>query len=148
MRTLSKAYGLAGLRIGYAVAAEPLVRRIDAQRQRFNTSCIAQAAAIAAIGDREHLALVTGAGANGGIGHAIALGYARAGARLAICDIDDAGLARTAGELSALGALASAGLFDISDEAQVEALFASIDRAARRIDILVNVPFAFPRRTA
>ncbi len=56
VRTLSKAYGLAGLRIGYAIAAEPLARWIDAQRQRFNTSGIAQAAAIAAIGDREHLA--------------------------------------------------------------------------------------------
>ncbi len=56
MRTLSKAYGLAGLRIGYAIAPEPLARRIDSQRQRFNTSRIAQAAAIAALGDADHLA--------------------------------------------------------------------------------------------
>jgi histidinol-phosphate aminotransferase len=65
VRTLSKAYGLAGLRIGYAIAAEPLARRIDAQRQRFNTSGIAQAAAIAAIGDREHLARTLALNAQG-----------------------------------------------------------------------------------
>jgi NAD(P)-dependent dehydrogenase (short-subunit alcohol dehydrogenase family) len=93
-------------------------------------------------------ALVTGAGANGGIGHAIALGYARAGARLAVCDIDSDGLARTAEELSALNALAGAELCDISRPAEVEALFAAVDRTMGRIDILVNVPFAFPRRTA
>lgn len=55
-RTFSKAYGLAGLRIGYALASEPLAQRIDAQRQRFNTNSLAQTAAIAALGDRDHLA--------------------------------------------------------------------------------------------
>ncbi len=55
-RTLSKAYGLAGMRIGFAVAPAPLARRIDSQRQRFNTGRIAQAAALAAIGDHQHLA--------------------------------------------------------------------------------------------
>jgi NAD(P)-dependent dehydrogenase (short-subunit alcohol dehydrogenase family) len=92
--------------------------------------------------------VVTGAGANGGIGHAIALGYARAGARLVICDIDADGLARTAEELSSLGALAAAELCDISEPTQVEKLFATADSALGRVDILVNVPFCFPRRTA
>ncbi len=54
-RSLSKAYGLAGLRIGYAAAPAALARRIETQRQHFNTSRIAQAAALAAIGDRHHL---------------------------------------------------------------------------------------------
>ncbi len=93
-------------------------------------------------------AVVTGAGANGGIGHAIALGYARAGCRLVIGDIDGDGLARTAEELTALGALAAAEMCDISSAAEVEALFASADGSLGRIDILVNVPFVFPRRTA
>jgi histidinol-phosphate aminotransferase len=56
VRTFSKAYGLAGMRIGYAVAPTPLARRIDGFRQRFNTSRVAQAAAIAALGDRDHVA--------------------------------------------------------------------------------------------
>ncbi|WP_298422152.1 histidinol-phosphate transaminase [Rhodoblastus sp.] len=54
-RTFSKAYGLAGLRVGYAIAPAPLARRIDAQRQRFNTSGIAQEAALAALADQAHL---------------------------------------------------------------------------------------------
>jgi histidinol-phosphate aminotransferase len=58
VRTLSKAYGLAGLRIGYAIAPESLACRIDSQRQRFNTNCIAQAAALAAIRDPDYLARI------------------------------------------------------------------------------------------
>ncbi|MBB4200085.1 histidinol-phosphate aminotransferase [Rhodoblastus sphagnicola] len=56
VRTFSKAFGLAGLRIGYAVAPPALARRIDSFRQRFNTSSIAQAAALAALDDRDHVA--------------------------------------------------------------------------------------------
>lgn len=93
-------------------------------------------------------AVVTGAGANGGIGHAIALGFARAGARLVICDIDADGLDRAAEEVSALGGLAAAQLCDISDFSQVERLFATADRALGGVDILVNVPFFFPSRPA
>lgn len=65
VRTLSKAYGLAGLRIGYAIAPGPLARRIDNQRQRFNTSRIAQVAAIAAVGDLDHLASTVALNASG-----------------------------------------------------------------------------------
>ena len=93
-------------------------------------------------------AVVTGAGANGGIGHAIALGYARAGADLVICDIDAEGLARTAEELSSLGGLAAAELCDISKAAEVEKLFVTADHVLGGVDILVNVPFYFPQRTA
>jgi NAD(P)-dependent dehydrogenase (short-subunit alcohol dehydrogenase family) len=87
--------------------------------------------------------LVTGAGANGGIGHALALGFARAGARLALCDVDEDGLARTAGEI---GGAFLAARCDISREAEVAALFAQVDDALGGLDILVNVPFVFPRR--
>ncbi len=55
-RSLSKAYGLAGLRLGFGVAPAPLARRVDGLRQHFNTGCLAQDAAIAAFGDRDHLA--------------------------------------------------------------------------------------------
>ena len=91
-------------------------------------------------------ALVTGAGANGGIGHALALGLARAGARVAIADCDAAGLAATAAELAEIGPPPLAQLADIADAADVEALFAAVDRDLGRLDVLVNVPFAFPSR--
>ncbi len=92
------------------------------------------------------VALVTGAGANGGIGHALALGLARAGARLAIADVDENGLAATALELATLGSPPLARLADIAVAAEVDALFGAVDAQIGRLDILVNVPFAFPSR--
>ena len=47
-------------------------------------------------------AVVTGAGANGGLGHALALGLARFGADVAVPDIDEAGSQITAQEIAAL----------------------------------------------
>ena len=91
-------------------------------------------------------AVITGAGANGGIGHAIALGYARAGVHLVIADIDEPGLAGTEQELAALGAAAVAIRCDIARAEDVDHLFAAADRHLGRIDTLVNVPFTFPRR--
>lgn len=54
-RTFSKAYGLAGLRIGYALARPEIARDLDRVRPPFNTSRMAQAAAVAALGDAAHL---------------------------------------------------------------------------------------------
>jgi histidinol-phosphate aminotransferase len=54
-RTFSKAYGLAGLRIGYAIARPEIVRDLERVRPPFNTNRIAQAAALAALGDTAHL---------------------------------------------------------------------------------------------
>lgn len=54
-RTFSKAYGLAGLRIGYGVAQPALVSLLNRVRQPFNTNILAQAAAIAALKDTEFL---------------------------------------------------------------------------------------------
>jgi histidinol-phosphate aminotransferase len=55
MRTFSKIYGLAGLRIGYGFGPEELVRHIDKVRLPFNTSDVAQGAARAAMDDHEHV---------------------------------------------------------------------------------------------
>ena len=55
LRTFSKAYGLAGLRMGYAVAPEEAIRLLDRVRQPFNVNAMAQAAALAALGDRKHV---------------------------------------------------------------------------------------------
>ncbi|KWR89481.1 histidinol-phosphate transaminase [Cupriavidus sp. IDO] len=54
-RTFSKAYGLAGLRIGYAVAQPELTDLLNRVRQPFNVNSVAQAAAVAALGDTEFL---------------------------------------------------------------------------------------------
>ncbi|PLZ01846.1 histidinol-phosphate transaminase [Burkholderia sp. WAC0059] len=52
-RTFSKAYGLAGLRIGFAIAQPELTDLLNRLRQPFNVNSLAQAAAIAALNDRE-----------------------------------------------------------------------------------------------
>ncbi len=56
LRTFSKAYGLAGLRIGYALTDSELAGLMNRVRQPFNTNSVAQAAAIAALGDTGHVA--------------------------------------------------------------------------------------------
>lgn len=53
LRTFSKIYGLASLRIGYGVAHADVIRNVNQVRQPFNTSRFAQTAAIAALGDME-----------------------------------------------------------------------------------------------
>jgi histidinol-phosphate aminotransferase len=52
-RTFSKAYGLAGLRIGYGMAPAPLVAALHRPRQPFNVNRLAQIAAAAALDDHE-----------------------------------------------------------------------------------------------
>ncbi len=54
-RTFSKVYGLAGLRIGYAVMPEPLAQLLNRIRQPFNVNFIAQVAAAAAMEDEEFI---------------------------------------------------------------------------------------------
>jgi len=54
-RTFSKAYGLAGLRIGYALSHPDVAGLLNRVRQPFNVNTVAQAAAVAALDDVEHL---------------------------------------------------------------------------------------------
>src|SRR5229473_170834 len=56
LRTFSKVYGLAGLRIGYAMGRPELLTAMNKLRTPFNTSGVAQAAALAALDDNEHVA--------------------------------------------------------------------------------------------
>jgi histidinol-phosphate aminotransferase len=65
LRTFSKIYGLAGLRIGYGVATAEIVNFLNRIRPPFNANSLAQRAALAALGDDEHVAqsrAVNGAG--------------------------------------------------------------------------------------
>ncbi|ANY15604.1 histidinol-phosphate transaminase [Bordetella pseudohinzii] len=54
-RTFSKAYGLAGLRVGFAVAQPALTDLLNRVRQPFNVNTLAQAAAVAALADTAYL---------------------------------------------------------------------------------------------
>jgi len=56
LRTFSKVFGLAGLRIGFAFGRPELLAAMNRLKTPFNTSGIAQAAALAAMNDREHVA--------------------------------------------------------------------------------------------
>ncbi len=53
MRTFSKIYGLAGLRIGYGIGSEDVVDYLNRVRQPFNVNLVAQEAALAALDDDE-----------------------------------------------------------------------------------------------
>jgi histidinol-phosphate aminotransferase len=55
LRTFSKVYGLAGLRIAYAVCDPEIASLLQRVKEPFNVSSVAQAAAFAALDDHEHL---------------------------------------------------------------------------------------------
>ena len=55
LRTFSKIYGLAGLRIGYGIGPAPLIALLNRAREPFNTNSLAQVAAAAALGDEQHV---------------------------------------------------------------------------------------------
>jgi histidinol-phosphate aminotransferase len=55
LRTFSKIFGLAGLRIGYGIAQSPVISEINKVRQPFNINTLAQRAARAALEDKKHL---------------------------------------------------------------------------------------------
>lgn len=54
LRTFSKIYGLAGLRVGYGVAVPEIIKNLNRVREPFNVNLVAQAAAIAALKDEAH----------------------------------------------------------------------------------------------
>jgi NAD(P)-dependent dehydrogenase (short-subunit alcohol dehydrogenase family) len=84
------------------------------------------------------VAVVTGAGANGGNGHAIALGLAACGADLLVSDIDVPGAEQTADEVRGLGRRAMACRCDVGAPAEIAAMFGLLDQQFGQIDILVN----------
>jgi len=55
LRTFSKIYGLAGLRIGYGITKREFVDMMNRVRQPFNTNALAQVAALAALEDTAHV---------------------------------------------------------------------------------------------
>ncbi len=82
------------------------------------------------------LALVTGAGS--GIGRATALLCARRGASLAICDVNQDGLAETEAEAHRLGCDVLAASVDVADREQMLAFAAAVHERVDAVDLLVN----------
>jgi len=82
------------------------------------------------------VAVVTGGGS--GIGRAIAVRYAQAGANVAIADLNDTGAEETAEQIRKTGTKAITKVTDVADYKQVEALMAETVKAFGRIDILVS----------
>lgn len=81
-------------------------------------------------------AIVTGAAS--GIGRAIAETYARAGARVAIADLNENGANETAKAIQAAGGTAMGVRMDVTDEASVNAATDAVVKAFGRVDILVS----------
>lgn len=82
------------------------------------------------------VALVTGAAS--GIGRATALALAREGAKLLVCDVDDAQGKSTVGEIAAAGGEARYAHVDVTDESQVEAMLRKALESFGRLDCAVN----------
>ena len=83
-----------------------------------------------------HIAVVTGAGS--GIGRAIAAGYAREGASLAVLDIDGEAAEAAAAEISAAGGSARSFKLDVTDRAACRLVADEIADTIGRVSILVN----------
>ncbi|MFF2890505.1 SDR family NAD(P)-dependent oxidoreductase [Paenibacillus sp. NPDC057967] len=80
--------------------------------------------------------LITGAGA--GIGQALALAYARSGARVVIADRNESGLAATSAQLGEEGWKAISVTADLSIPGDISSMFAEVEELATGIDILIN----------
>jgi 2-hydroxycyclohexanecarboxyl-CoA dehydrogenase len=85
---------------------------------------------------RDRTAIVTG-GASG-IGRATVLTLARAGARVFVGDVDEAGAAETCERAASSGGGVEASALDVTDEGSVARFLAEVERAVSRVDILVN----------
>jgi NAD(P)-dependent dehydrogenase (short-subunit alcohol dehydrogenase family) len=82
------------------------------------------------------VSVVTGAGS--GIGRALAQQLAEAGSALALADVDEAGLAETTRLLGKKGALVTATVLDVADEAGVSAFAEEVGRRHGRVTLLIN----------
>jgi NAD(P)-dependent dehydrogenase (short-subunit alcohol dehydrogenase family) len=84
----------------------------------------------------DKVAIVTGGGR--GIGREIVRTLARAGAHVAIADLDQALAVEAAAEVETLGRRGLAVQTDVADRTSVDAMVAAVEAAFKRIDILVN----------
>ena len=78
-------------------------------------------------------------GAAQGLGRAMSMALAEAGADLLLVDLNGDGAKRTAADIEAMGRRAVATVYDVSDPSQVREMFRELDSAFGRIDFLGNV---------
>jgi 3-oxoacyl-[acyl-carrier protein] reductase len=83
-----------------------------------------------------HLAVVTGGGS--GIGQAIAIGYAKEGARVVVLDANEGGAAQTAKSIADAGGQSSSFAFDVRDAAACRQCADTIASQLGQVSILVN----------
>lgn len=84
------------------------------------------------------VALVTGAGSPHGIGRAIALLFAQAGAAVGLVDLDDAGIQANVQAVTAEGGKAFGMVVDVTDSESVGRAVTAVELALGPIDVLVN----------
>ena len=84
----------------------------------------------------DRIVVITGAG--GGLGRALALGFAREGAQLVLTDVDEPKLAETAKMARALGSICSTHRVDLASESETQAFGAQACKEHPRIDVLYN----------
>jgi NAD(P)-dependent dehydrogenase (short-subunit alcohol dehydrogenase family) len=89
------------------------------------------------------VALVTGVGRVGQIGHAVARGLGRAGAKLLLADVNAVGLADRVKEFAADGIAAKASAGDLTQPEAAQAAAAAVQSHFGGLDILVNVAGGF-----
>jgi NAD(P)-dependent dehydrogenase (short-subunit alcohol dehydrogenase family) len=82
------------------------------------------------------VALVTGAG--GGLGRATALSFAKEGAKVAVCDLNESAIRETVSMIEALGGEAYGEAFDITDDARVDAFVDGVVSRWGRLDAAFN----------
>ena len=92
---------------------------------------------------RGKVALVTGVGRVGQIGHAVARGLGRAGAKLLLADVNAVGLADRVKEFAADGIAAKASAGDLTQPEAAQAAAAAVQSQFGGLDILVNVAGGF-----
>jgi 3-oxoacyl-[acyl-carrier protein] reductase len=85
---------------------------------------------------QNHIAVVTGAAS--GIGRAIALGYAREGARVVLLDANETAAAEAAQEIRSAGGKADSFKLDVTDRAACDAVAADVAGKIGQVSILVN----------
>jgi 3-oxoacyl-[acyl-carrier protein] reductase len=91
-------------------------------------------------------AVVTGAGR--GVGQVIALALGRAGARVAVVDVNPDAAQRTAEAITQAGGLAGAHTADVSNKMAVQTMLYAVLEQWERIDILVNAAHVTPGSSA
>ncbi len=87
---------------------------------------------------RDQVVLITGVNRIGQLGHAVALGFGRAGARLVVCDIDTVGVATRAKEFREAGIPTTAAAGDLTEPDVADWCVEQAVHTYGRLDVVIN----------